>query len=97
MTSERMLRVTMPDGSQWDVPVRLVVANRLAYYKRRAAMDDDDLNPNDYEIRDWSSANMNWSDVSAYAVKVKDRPALTAADFQEGWVNGERTIVEPTK
>lgn len=94
--AEKFLRVTMPDGSQWDVPARLIADSRARYY---AANDPDttyqeeyDYTINDaYEIEDWAANNMNWSDVAEHAVKAEDPEDV---DYQEGWVNGDKRIVE---
>jgi len=97
----KVLRVTMPDGSKWDVPADAVARNRAKHYadtKTHGAswqarfddeyaytMDEDD------ELVDWAKNNMNWSDVEVVAV----RSAVPAdVDFEEGWANGEMKVVE---
>jgi hypothetical protein len=50
----------------------------------RYCLDDD------YEIEDWAANNMNWVDVQAIAVKV----SIKEVNFQEGWVNGEKEVIE---
>lgn len=97
----KMLRVTMPDGSRWDVPVDVIARNRAAYYADRLhggdiekSLTEDTLplfESDDYEIEDWAANNMDWSDVQAHARMVE--PAADA-DYQEGWVNGEKEVVE---
>lgn len=101
--SRKYLRVTMPDGSKWDVLVDLIAENKALYYalkepdndKRQAIYIEEKklmLEGDDYDIEDWASNNMNWSDVEKYAVYVsedKEKP-----DFQEGWMNGDKEIVE---
>jgi len=102
----KFLRVTMPDGSQYDVPADIIASNRAAYYAERdtkttcgakydkAFKEEYDYTlDNDDEIMDWSANNMNWSDVKSLAKKVEDSGKLSAEDFQEGWVNGEKEIV----
>lgn len=94
----KMIEITMPDQSVWQVPAKVVAANRAKYYAEAfdrtfeeeftAAMTEDQ------ELLDWSRGNMNWSDVAEHATKVRDHPPLTEADFQEGWVNGDKEIVE---
>lgn len=46
----------------------------------------------DYEIQDWAANNMNWSDVASVAMLAV--PAPSDIDFEEGWVNGDKEIVE---
>ena len=95
----KFLRITMPDQSKWDVPVMLIARNRADHYKsefgddieRSLAEDTIPLfDSDDYEIEDWASNNMNWDEVKEHAVRAEDGEV----DYQEGWVNGEKEIVE---
>jgi hypothetical protein len=93
----------MPDGSEWDVPAGLVADNRAAHYAHNDTSDtggepyatiyklelEHTLNNHD-ELVDWAENNMNWSDVSHAATMCKPGPV----DYQEGWVNGAKTIVQ---
>jgi hypothetical protein len=99
----KVVRVRMPDGSQYDVPVERIADHRATEYarefgpplsleyettfvkERALAIDDHD------ELLDWAANNMNWDDVEDVAVLVETAPAL---DYQEGWVNGEKEVVE---
>ena len=99
---KKYLRVTMPDGSKWDVPAKLIAEKRARYHAKsdtgkesgpefekvfakevKYALEDE------YEIVDWASNNMNWSDVEYVAVNV----SVMEVDFQEGWCNGEKEVV----
>lgn len=93
----KYLRVTMNDGTRWDVPAEVIAQNRAKYYAEidptttleeeySYAMEDDG------ELMDWAANNMNWEDVEKYAVRAPDAPK-EAPDYQEGWVNGEKEIV----
>ncbi|WP_212635455.1 hypothetical protein [Saccharibacillus brassicae] len=102
---KKFLRVTMPDNSRWDVPAELIAKNRAADY---AGQDTRSSSGPEYEkefqaefeyamtdaieLVDWATDNMNWEDVEAHAQRVaqQDHPI----DYQEGWVNGEKEIVE---
>lgn len=101
--SEKFLRVDMPDGSKWDVPAKMIAENRAAYYARLDVERGDAADyerafarevkyalSDGYEIEDWAANNMNWSDVSEVAVMTTP-PA--AVDYQEGWVNGEKSVI----
>lgn len=97
---ERNLRVTMPDGSKWDVPIRLIANNRAKHYKDEfggsllRSLSEDTLplfEKDHYEIKDWAANEMNWSDVRRHATKVDMRPA--DVDYEDGWCNGEKEIV----
>jgi len=100
---EKILRVTMPDGSKWDVPVRKIAEHRARYYMKDPELGtfeksyNEDTIPlfesDDYEIEDWSANNMNWKDVVAFARKVESHK-MADSDFQEGWINGDKEIVE---
>ncbi len=94
--AEKWLRVTMPDGSQWDVPAWIIADNRARYY---AVNDPDTTYQDEFDVTlqeasnliEWAEGDMNWSDVVAHAVKVEE-PA--DVDYQDGWVNGDKRIVE---
>ncbi len=46
-----------------------------------------------FEIEDWGQNNMNWNDIVAFARKVESHK-MADSDFQEGWINGDKEIVE---
>lgn len=95
----KKLIITMPDSSKWSVPVEPIARNRAAQYasefdgdvEKSLAQDTAPLFESDsFEVEDWAANNMNWSDV-------KDHATLHEAgecDFQEGWVNGEKEVIE---
>lgn len=93
-------RVTMPDGSDWEVPVRVIAECRAEYYgpldkmtPEEALADTAELFEDDhYEVHDWASGNMNWDEVKHHAVKVADK-APDEINFQDGWVNGSYKVV----
>lgn len=98
--NKTMLRVTMDDGSKWDVPVMAIAENRAGNYKDefgddlQRSLNEDTLplfEEAGYEIVDWASNNMDWSDVRDRAKKVSDPPT---PDYQEGWVNGDMEIID---
>ena len=102
--TEKYLRVTMEDGSKWDVPVKIIAESRARYYaeKETGEKNGEDFEKIfneeveyaldedfDYDVIDWAGNNMNWSDVKDVAVKV----SIMKVDFQEGWVNGDKEVV----
>lgn len=96
----KVLRVEMPDGSKWDVPVMVIAKNRADYYKDEFDGDlekslKQDTIPlfesDDYEIEDWAVNNMNWGDVKEFAKQVP--PMEAEPDYQEGWVNGDKEVL----
>ena len=100
--SEKYLRVTMEDGSKWDVPAKFIAEARAKYYAEKDTgkssgkefdvvfIDEVKYSLEDeYNIIDWASNNMNWSDVKNIAVKV----STMEIDFQEGWVNGDKEVI----
>lgn len=93
----KQIHVTMPDGSIWAVPAELVARHRAAYYaakegeasgKREYAYA---LGMNDDVLVDWAENNMNWTDV-AHAARLYMRAG--SVDFQEGWLNGAKRVVQ---
>lgn len=89
------LHVTMPDGSVWAVPADLVASYRARHYANKdIKIYKEELEytlNNPSELIDWAANNMNWDDVAS-AAKLH-RPA-DSVDFQEGWVNGFKQVVE---
>jgi hypothetical protein len=94
------LHVTMPDTSVWAVPVDIIARNRAEFYAEEFGGDvekslNEDTNPlfeeDHYAIRDWAGNNMNWSDVSEHAKQVSPPKE---PDFEEGWINGDKSILD---
>jgi hypothetical protein len=93
----------MTDGSQWDVPVSVIAKNREEGYRKLGSHDLSDPDNEDLladwfeknadvsDIADWASNNMNWIDVAEVAVQVA---SATPPDFEEGWMHGEKAVVE---
>ena len=92
----KYLRVTMPDGSKWDVPAN-VIANHRALIRERDEQGTytkelEFAIADDFELEDWAANNMNWRDVQHFAERFEDAPATV--DYQEGWTNGEKEVVD---
>lgn len=91
--------VTMPDGSQWAVPVRVIVENLAAYYYKerdfvtmeQALVASANYLEDPLELKDWARNNMNWDDVKQEAYQVQ--APSTEVDWDEGWANGEVEII----
>lgn len=95
----------MPDGSRWDVRADLIAANRSAYFAKHDqesegadyaatySRETEFVMANPVELIDWAANNMNWSDVEAGAKAAPPLPK-PAVDFQDGWINGDKEIVE---
>lgn len=104
--TKKMIRVTMGDGSKWDVPMEVVSRSYATYWANRDhppatsprhKWDDAFARFFEYAMADehsgldWAVNNMDWNDVARHAVRVNpSRPE----DYQEGWVNGEKEVVE---
>jgi len=97
---KKNLRITMPDGSQWDVPIKLIARHRASYYAKvfgedleRNLKEDTwplfEMEDGDYSIHDWAASNMDWDDVKKYAVQV----SVGECDYQEGWLNGDYEVI----
>jgi hypothetical protein len=100
---DKFLLVTMLDGSKWKIPVRVIAEYRARYYLERCefksleeSLEKDTIplfEEDEYEVEDWASNNMDWSDVEKYAIQVRSNK-LSYEDSQEGWINGEKEIIE---
>jgi hypothetical protein len=80
----KILHLTALDGSEWLIPLSLVLDSRRAYYGR-------DLKASDGMLTDWAQNNMDWSDVKEQAVMVK---AMDPEDMADSWVNGKMRVIE---
>lgn len=95
----KLLLITMPDGSVWSVPVQIIANNRAVNFAHEFNGDInksliEDTYPlfeeDEFEIEDWAANNMNWSDVESHAIKVSSG----YVDFQNGWINGKKRIID---
>ena len=91
----------MQDGSVWAVPVDVIARNRAEHYakefdgdvERSLAEDTIPLfDADNYEIEDWASNNMLWSDFDGLQVKVSDIPHVGPSE--EWWVNGSKGFLD---
>lgn len=98
----KVLRITMPDGSEWDVPAEIIANSRATYYaekdagkagnqKYKAAHSKEFAYTmeNDAELTHWAENNMNWEDVKSFATKHKDG----STDYEEGWANCDKVVL----
>lgn len=94
---KKHIYIDMPDDLTYGVPVELIARHRAEYYANKEYDGDiaeslrDDTIPlfesDDFEIRDWASNNMNWSEVKDSAITLKKK--VGEDEFQDAWVNGE--------
>jgi hypothetical protein len=92
----KYLRITMPDGSKWDVPCEVIAKNRASFYAEKGDSYQEEFDYTmgiDFELRDWAADNMNWDEVEEFATKAPEEQQ-EPVDYQEGWVNGEKEIIE---
>jgi len=92
----KYLRVTMPDKSRWDVPAGLIAHDRANYYAKNKTPEqfhrEFELAMGDANtLVDWAENDMNWIHVKACAKLVVPS---SDADYQDGWVNGPKEIVD---
>lgn len=92
----------MNDGSQWDVPIFIIIKHRAKSLLRlgkaknqSVAIEDgyDCLRSRDgqKEILDYAQANITWKDIDKYAERVNRAFKI---DLQTGWVLGRKTIID---
>lgn len=92
----RYMTVRMSDGSVYGVPVEMIARDRAKHYAHEfdgdieRSLNEDTLplfSANYYEIEDWASNNMSWTDFDGHQVKLKDAPA---PNFGKEWSNAEK-------
>lgn len=93
-----ILVITMPDGSEWGVPVEIIARDRAESYAAEFDGDVDrslkeDTLPlfaeDEYNVQDWAANNMNWDDVEKHARKIKEPGSV---DYQDGLINGDKSV-----
>ena len=92
----KALRVTMPDGSMWEVPLEAIAEHRADYFAARRSGNRMSLIQQAMKkpgiLKEWAQNEMDWDHVKSVAVQVK-RPDHESM-LQEGWVNGHAVIVD---
>ncbi|MBF0605888.1 MAG: hypothetical protein HQL07_19610 [Nitrospirae bacterium] len=95
---KKILTVTMPDRSQWSVPVAVIARHRAAHFAGRLFDGDMDRSLNEdtiplfekdpLAIERWCEEMMDWDDVKGDATQVV--PANV--DYYEGWSKGMKRL-----
>lgn len=83
----KIMRVTMPDGSKWEVPVNTIAQNKAENCGR--VSPDSWVGNSDSELIEWASKYMPVNDIFRVMRKVED-----GMDLVEGWMKGTKEIVE---
>lgn len=90
------LRVEMPDGSLWGVPLHVIANDRAGFYEKKepgAFNDEFQYTMTDsYQAIDWAQNNMCWKQLEAHAFKIEEAPV---PDYDEGLMNGAKKIILP--
>jgi len=84
----KRLILTSPEGDEWAISVQHIILHRAGVYggTDKALQETVVLfSSDDFEIEDWAVNNMNWSDVEANAVKIKE----CKLDMDTAWAEGE--------
>lgn len=96
--NENML-VSFSDGRVFLVPVRLIAGHRAEHYSKKDGVSFLESLENDtiplfqkypQEILNWASGSMDWEDVEAEAVEVKEK--LSPANYSSEWVNALKKL-----
>lgn len=80
----KYLRVTMPDGSKWDIPAKVIIEDKEKKTKEKSLQMDNE------QIIEWAAKNLHWLDVKRCAIKVINGQI----DYQRGLAQGEKEIIE---
>lgn len=99
--STKYLRVTMPDGSKWDIPASAIADNKANYHAKDKEDPKESLElyneeyklalGDDGELIEWAKGNMDWADVQHIAMRAHE-PDETS--YESGWCNADMEIVE---
>lgn len=93
----KVVRVEFSDGSQWDIPVEIVIESWVQYDKK---LSNDDSNykpeiengkPDDDEIIDWAANAMKWWNIAHCAMRVT---YPITPDYESEWRDAEMKVVD---
>lgn len=79
----KYVRITMPDGSKWDIPAKVIMEDKQKRIQKAVE------NYNDSELIDWVENGIKWADVKRCAVKVING----SIDYQSGLKSGKKEII----
>ena len=79
----KFLRITMPDGSRWDVPAQ-IIAERMSELFMKPPGDDAIL-------LEFVDSYLKWEEISKCAVEVRRR---SPTDYREEFEFSDREIIE---
>ncbi|MDF0506565.1 hypothetical protein POK33_38085 [Burkholderia cenocepacia] len=95
------MQLTALDGSKWNIPVEVIARDHAAYYAPIEFDGDVERSLRDgtmpifaddeFEVREWASNNMNWSDVKAHAVLVSGPEPV---NMEDSWMEGEKRVID---
>lgn len=95
---KKYLVVTMPDNSEWAVPVELIARNRAKCIAQDGDIESayaqtvQDFEDDESEIGDWASGNMDWRHVRESAIRISSDPMRCV--FQHGWMTGAKRFID---
>ena len=90
MITDQFLRVEMPNGTVFVVPIKPIALSRAEYYASEfndnveLSLQEDTIplfEYSHYEIEDWFVNNMNWSDIAGEAKLVRDPDPIDFGDL----------------
>ena len=98
MKTGKILQVTMPDASVWEIPAEIVAKD----YAGRAVITDPSADFEEkfscmmddrHALISWATESMDSKNVARHAHKILP-PVYEVMDFQKGWVKGEKRMIE---
>jgi len=105
--TEKFIRTVMDDGSEWDVPVRVIADHKGRYYANikdeyRADKKSTDEEIYNREFEELMNAEddydiIDWAENNMDWSDVEQyavKVSTKKPDFQEGWMNGEKEIIK---
>jgi hypothetical protein len=99
---KKVIRITMPDSSIWDVPAYIIAAHRATIFAQSDSNGDeslfrtifkaefDSVYNDDIELINWAQNCMCWSDIEYAAERIDYKGDL---DYDYGWRNGVIQVI----
>ena len=85
----KKIEITFINGDKFEIVAETIAEMRTNYYAEKDGFkvgsaewkEELEHSMNDYELKDWIQNNLDWKDISRYAMKV-DEPKV---DYEKLW------------
>jgi hypothetical protein len=97
---KKFIKIRFSNGEVYEIPAEVIALERTNYYTTADGVAKDSAEwfeeykfslEDNYELEDWLTNNMNWSDIKDQAVLIKDE---TDYNYDDEFFEAEIDVVE---